>query len=433
METVRHTAWGLACAALFASATLVACSSASKSSGATSSDGSVVSDASGNETGGFDVVVNTDVDAVCASTTYAATQSPAALLFLLSAADSMSTGGKWAAAANAIVSAIDQTSFDTAAIGLLATPSGAEPNPACGALPAGIAQVACLVPPFPQVPLNLAGKSKSTDPSGVRHDIYDWLASHSPVAGYDGAPLYDSMTNAYAAMRARSEKKLIVVMIADASASCTTFSSRTGLLDGNGCHDWEDPTLFAALIKRAHDATDHPVLTFVIGVPGSDAPGDPSGATAPEYSGGRALTAYAYAGAPEYVPAGCDGAYGVSMPNPTMPCHFDMSSGTLDAKALAANIAKIRGAALGCTYALPTPPDGSMVNPAQVNVSISAGGTSTPLDRRSSTSDTCATGDGCWDYDASGDIVLLGAACDRAKSLTDGGVIIDVGCATRIR
>ena len=108
-----------------------------------------------------------------------------------------------------------------------------------------------------------------------------------------------------------------------------------------------------------------------------------------------------------------------------------MTTGSFDAKSLATNIAKVRGAALGCIYELPKPATGT-VDKGKVNVRIDATTGGSDLKRRSDTKDECAT-DGCWDYTTDGKIELLGKACTDAKALTDGKVTIVVGCATLLK
>ena len=90
-------------------------------------DGSVVDAAE-------DLAVSLDTtptDGACAAVTHTATQAPASIMFVLDASDSMANGGKWSAAALAIVTAIDQDAFDSMSLGLLASPNGTVTGPAC--------------------------------------------------------------------------------------------------------------------------------------------------------------------------------------------------------------------------------------------------------------------------------------------------------------
>jgi hypothetical protein len=363
-----------------------------------------------------------------------AKQQPASLLFVLDRSNGMGSGGKWDAAVLAIYSVIDLDSFDYVTLGLMASPASSVAGPACVlGLP-----VMCGNSALPQVAMADSGTDKTSASTGVRHNIYGWLTSNSfdpdPSSG-SGTPLYDALQKAYKFIRLAGVPtgKRLVTFVVNGAASCTSLSSRPGYMDANSCPDWEYPDSLVTLIKGAHDDPTQPVSTFVVGVPGADTTGsDPT--TQPPYHLKRALSAYALAGSPETVPAGCDGAFSASGGDPALACHYDMTAGTLDAKALAANLAKIRGTALGCTFDLPTPTDGSTVDKNKVNVEIDS---KTPpsteaLKKRSDPTDTCAT-DGCWDYDSAGKIVLLGKACDDVKALTDGKVQIIVGCATIIK
>ena len=435
----RHGSHGLSSCAGLALA-LSACASGGDKGGetpvidsGTSGDTSLVDGAPGDVH--FDDIFSPDtpsLDGGCASSVTTATQAPASLLFVLDRSNGMSNGGKWSAAALAIVSAIDQDTFDTMSIGLLASPSAMVTGPACLF---GIA-VACGNPALPQVAVKPAGKDKSTATTGVRSEMYKWLTSNNPdTSEGSGTPLYEALKGAYAAVRLSSAAaKRIVVFVVNGAADCASLSSpkRPGYVDPNGCNDWEYPDSIVALIKAAHDDATKPVLTFVVGVPGADTTGaDP--ANEPPYHLKLALSAYAKAGAPELVDPTCDGTFKhPGGADPALSCHFDMTSGTLDADALAKNIIKMRGAALGCIYDLPTPTDGSTVDKNKVNVREESPSGGEDLKKRSSTTDDCAT-DGCWDYTADGKIELLGKACSDAKALTDGSVKIVVGCATLIK
>ncbi len=134
--------------------------------------------------------------------------------------------------------------------------------------------VACGSPALPQIAIKPAGKDKSSASTGVRKQIYDWLAANAPKSGYDGTPLHDALKTSYNYLRLSAAKtKLIAVVITDGSPSCASLSTRGGYTDINGCQDWEYPASLIKLIKDAHDDKALPVQTFVVGVPGSDTVG----------------------------------------------------------------------------------------------------------------------------------------------------------------
>ena len=365
----------------------------------------------------------------CAAANYKALQAPAALLIVLDKSGTMSANGKYASAQLAIVSAMDQPAFDTMSLGILGFPSGTVTGPAC----IFNTPVLCDVTALPQVPITLAGLEKSNASTGVRHDMYGWLANNTPSAGTgDGNPSFNALSRAIDNLKAYSlpSGKRMILYITDGGASCTSLSTRPGYTDSNGCTDWEQPESIVSLLSNAHNDTQAPINTFVVGVPGADTPGtDPN---TPPYHVRNALSAYAYAGSPETVDPTCTGkTYAQAGGDPVVSCHFDMSQNFTSQK-LADAITASRGKVMGCTFDLPDA-DGGMVDKSKVNVTYSANGASTVnLQKRSSPSDMC-TMTGCWDYDANGKVVLVGKACDDVKFAPNPTVHVLLGCATEIK
>jgi hypothetical protein len=365
----------------------------------------------------------------CASGQYEATQAPTALLVLLQRSGSMAQNNKWVFAAQAIVQALDQPVFDTMSVGLISAPTTKVQGPACiFNLP-----VACGVPPFPQVDLKPAGKNKSSDPTGPRHDIKTWLSNNAPDMSLgEGNPLYSAIQAALGALQAYSISKRILFVITDGGVSCTSLSNRPGYMDGNMCPDWENPNNLIQLVQKANTDPNAPVETFIVGVPGSDTY-DPSGTNYPPYHMRAALSSIAKAGSPKYVPANCTGniPFNQNDPDPQTSCHFDMTQ-NYTAKAVADAIAQVRGAVLGCIFDLPKP-DGGMIDPNKVNVSYSLGGNPIDLYKRKDPSNMCLL-DGCWDYTSNQtQVELIGKACQDIKTATSAKVSITVGCATNVR
>ncbi len=407
-----------------------ACSASGSNSASGGSGGAAVGGAGGSDSG-ISVPDAADdhkltPDGACAQQTYAGEHVPAAVLIVLDRSSSMSTNGKWAAAQLAIAQAIDLDSFDNQALGLLAYPASVVPGPACLF---GI-QVSCGISALPQVQLANAGTDKSNASSGVRHQIYNWLTSNFPDnTATDASPGYDAMNGAIQALQAyKFNGRRVLVFITDGGFSCTSLSSRGGYSDGQ-CNDWEWPSNVIQLLRQAQLATK-PVDTFIVGVPGSDSTGQPQGpyATAP-YNMRRALSAYAMAGSPKTVPQGCDGTFSKTGGDPAIPCHFDMTTGTFDAQALADVVDKIRGQALTCFFAVPQPESGT-VDTSQLNVDITANGQSRQVPNLPLKSTKTCPADGCWHYtdNSNTQIELLGKACDDVKNATTSKVQILVGC-----
>ncbi len=380
-------------------------------------------------------------DVACATYSTEAKQTPAALMIVLDRSSSMITNGKWGAAVQAIVKAIDADALDHMAIGLLAYPAFPVTSPACiGAARILVPQVSCGVPVIPQVPLMDSGKEKTAGASGPRKEIYKWLADHSPdTTQTDASPGYDALATALKALQAHPlVGKRLLLFITDGGFSCTSVSSptRPGYLDGFGCADWEYPDTVVKLLKDAAGHATAPVSTFVIGVPGSDSIGEKQGPydTAP-YHMRLALSSYAYAGSPSTVDAACDGkSFSKDGLDPASPCHYDMTKGAFDANALAAVIDGIRGKVLGCTYQLPKVDDkNQVINKDKVNVRIAIDGAA-PLmvPKRKDPSDACASSP-CWDWNPAGEVELLGKACAMVKGAKNVKVEIVVGCFTILK
>jgi hypothetical protein len=380
----------------------------------------------------------------CAAFTAEATQAEAAMLFSLDMTSSMS-GSKWGAAQLATIAAIDKDIFDTMHLGLVTFPSSYANPPAClcgGLDPATCAAifapgVSCGVSALPQVPVALAGLEKSNSGSGVRSAIYQYLVSNNPISTVDdGSPVYEALLAGYNALKlVPNVEERIQILVTDGGFSCTSLSNpqRPAIVDGNGCLDWEHPDNINALISAHLSDQAAPIRTFIVGVPGSDTNGE--NANVAPYNMRHALSTYAVNGSPDTVDPACDmtAAFDPNAGTPAVPCHFDMASNpNLDANALADIIAQIRGAALGCVYALPAPPPGEEINPDQVNVEITVDGVVTQVPRRSDPADTC-TDSPCWDYNQDGEIEILGVGCDNLSTAVEGKVDIVVGCATILK
>lgn len=368
--------------------------------------------------------------ASCVTASYVAEQAPLAMMVVLDKSASMSDQNRWNFAAQAIVQALDQDVFDTTYVGLYAAPSHMVSAPSC--ISWILPEVGCGAPAFAQKALTLAGTDKSTAASGIRREIKDWLAAEAPLAGDpDGTPLYDAIMWSSADLQAWPQQgKRVLLVVTDGSISCTSLSTRNAFTDGNGCDDWEHPQNIIDLVQQKEQDTTAPVQTFIIGVPGSDTY-DPSAMTQPPYYMRGALSSIALAGAPVYVSATCDAAIPFNAPgaNPTESCHFDMTQGNFTVQAVADAISVVRGQTVGCTFALPEPPGGLVVN--EVNVRSTVDGNFVDLAKRSDPSNTCDTAPGCWDYDAAQENVeLIGAACDEVMNGTSVQVDIILGCQT---
>jgi len=227
--------------------------------------------------------------------------------------------------------------------------------------------------------------------------------------------------------------KRILLFITDGGASCSSLSNpqRPSYQDPNNCPDWENPDNIVTLVKKAHDDTQSPVSTFVVGVPGADTDGSNPN-TQPPYHVRTALSAYAFAGSPETVDPTCTGkAFSQTAGDPQVSCHFDMTQ-QYSAKKLSDAINEIRGKVLGCIFELPVPEAGT-IDRSLVNVQYATGtGADSPIYKRKDAGNACAA-DGCWDYTSDGKVELFGKACTDVKAAADARVQIVVGRATIVK
>lgn len=387
--------------------------------------------------GGDDAPSQPDADHSCVTATYDGLQTPLALLVVLDRSSSMAMGNKWTFAAQAIVAALDQDVFDGVYVGLYAAPTSEVTGPEC------IFQfpVACGTPAFPEIDLQLAGTNKSNAATGVRHDIKQWLTANAPDTGLgDASPLYDALQAAIGDLQLwPTNGKRAMMVVTDGSISCTSLSTRPGYFDCNrdidpqGCPDWEYPDSLTALLSAANSDPTKPINTFIVGVPGADTY-DAMGCNFPPYHMRLALSAMAAAGAPDYIPATCDGrTFTQAGGDPAESCHFDMTQpGSFSANAVADALSTVRGQTIGCLFDLPVPPDGSQLDLGYVNVTYNVDGIQMDLARRADPSNPCTT-TGCWDYTPDqSQIELIGQACADITAASSVQVKITTGCATVI-
>jgi hypothetical protein len=265
------------------------------------------------------------------------------------------------------------------------------------------------------------------------------LQGNGPTSGgfldADASPLFDATVRSLDALKSWPvDGKRILLLVSDGSLSCTSLASppRSSFQDANGCPDWEHPDNFVSLLKSAHDDPQKPILSFVVGVPGADTY-DPSGATYPPYRMRAALSAIAYAGAPEFVDPACTGkTFSQGDPDPAVPCHFDMTQGGFSGDALAKVISQVRGKALGCVFEPPESDTGVEIDPDQVNVQYNVGAGPTDILRRKDKTDLCED-DLCWDYNGEGKIELIGKACADVTNAAKAAVSIVAGCKTNYK
>jgi len=156
-----------------------------------------------------------------------------------------------------------------------------------------------------------------------------------------------------------------------------------------------------AMVAEVAEAKSEGILTFVIGVPGSQNFREILSRLAE--AGGTAISSSCSNTGPSY-------------------CHYDMTTATDFGAALQAALAAIGGETLSCSYDIPKE-DGSF-DPTLVNVRITSDGTTRNIKRDASHADG-------WDYSPDGSQILLyGEACSSAQRTINGAVTILYGCPT---
>jgi hypothetical protein len=214
--------------------------------------------------------------------------------------------------------------------------------------------------------------------------------------------------------------------------------NRDGRTTGTGMNSCITQTEYDYFIQAVTTETQSSgVKTFVIGVPGSD---DPQGAT---YDPLYQLSLFAAAA--QTAPAGC-----VPTPGEVSDCYdaqndrdsrclttrgnyclYDMTLAPDFTAALVATLNAIATQVISCTYAVPAPPPGQVINPNYVRVTYNpSSGTARDLRRATDTSCT----DGQWyfsAFDANGEpaqIDLCPDTCATAKADAGASILVTFTC-----
>jgi hypothetical protein len=96
---------------------------------------------------------------------------------------------------------------------------------------------------------------------------------------------------------------------------------------------------------------------------------------------------------------------------------------------------KIRGAAIGCQYSIPTPKNGEILDLNTVNLQYTRAGKTSIIPRVPS-KDKCPSTGEAWYYDDNGaptQILLCDNACKNVGSDTEGDLVVFVGCSTVVK
>lgn len=322
----------------------------------------------------------------CAGQTAGVEATPAVLELVVDTSGSMdqrapgTNSSKWVVTRRAMLGAIEEMPENTS-VGVVFYPDvPIEERPICFDEEADVA-------------IRALGDARSAQ----RQQIQRAFQGQSPDGG---TPTHDAYRYAFDELRASDAVgSRFLVLITDGTPTFSEGCEGTGLIE-----DAVDPS---PLVGEAERAFAEGVKTFVIGSPGSE--------------GAReSLSRMAAAGAT--APAGC------SHTGPNY-CHFDMTEEQDFARALGEALGTIAGLALSCSYDVPEPPGGQVLDPSKVNVLFTAPGAAPELIAQNA-SGSCAEG---WEYSDDGArIVLCGSTCDRVRG-SDGTLTLEFGCTTEVR
>lgn len=169
-----------------------------------------------------------------------------------------------------------------------------------------------------------------------------------------------------------------------------------------------DPQPIVDVVQRAHD--DHGIRTFVIGSPGSESASE----TGEDMRGWLS----------EAAELGGTAAPDCQVDGPNY-CHMDMTEAPDFSQALREGLSQVIGEIGQCTYALPVPPDGQVLDLQAVNLILhtSAGSKLVLPDNQGD----CTEG---WQFDADNNVVLCSTTCAEVEGDAVARVQLLFGCTS---
>jgi hypothetical protein len=334
-----------------------------------------------------------DGNSACAGQTAGAEIVPTVLQLIVDTSGSMDDdapgrvrGSKWEATRRALLAAVDQMPAATG-VGVVFYPDvendddDDDDNDAC-------------FDRQTDVPLQLL------EPLGSPHrqQIRSAFQNQAPRGG---TPTHDAYAFALQGLEASTlPGARFAVLITD---GIPTFSLGC---DDSG-RDGDDAVDSGPLVLEAAQSLSRAVKTFVIGSPGSE--GARENLSRMAESGGTATPGCSHDG-PVY-------------------CHFDMTEAQDFATALADALGQIAGLALSCSYDIPAPPNGELLDLSKVNVLFHPTGGQQEIIPQSAGA-PCAQG---WQYSQdSTQVLLCGSTCDRVRD-AQGSLTLQFGCSTALR
>ncbi|HET9932584.1 MAG TPA: vWA domain-containing protein [Polyangiaceae bacterium] len=370
-----------------------------------SSGGSTANAGSGNTSGTGNISNPTNLDelekASCAGWDGEAEQLPSILQFVVDTSGSMdsetdSTNGqtKWERTRTALLSSIDKLPA-TVGLGMLFYPNMETIQ---SSQPSDVNECVRL---NALIPIDLLGAAGSAQ----RNRLATGIKGIRPTSF---TPTYDAYTSGVdkGLLPSKLPGKRFMVLITDGAPTLSGSCVMPAGSSGNHAVP-VDPDPIVEAIKVAHDAK---IQTFVIGSPGSEESID----------GEDARVAWLSKAAR----AGGTDKPGCSDSGPNF-CHIDLTQSADFGAALADSLAKIAGAAVQCSYELPSPGAGKTLDLNAINVVLTGSNGSKTLIARSE-DPNCSEG-----WKLNGNLVeLCSNTCTQAKADTGASLKLMFGCAS---
>ena len=252
-----------------------------------------------------------------------------------------------------------------------------------------------------QVPIELLGATGAAHRTQV-------TTSLDAIRAQGGTPTHDAFHAGVQAIEATTlPGSRFIVLITDGQPTFLSGCRGTG-----STQQPQDPTPILDDVKAARAAG---VRTFVIGSPGSDEVG------VPIYSDARQWLSMAASLGGTALP-------GCSDQGPNF-CHFDMTKTTNFSQSLRDVLSQIVGTVLSCSYSLPNPTNGGMLDKSKVNVVFTPqGGKSSLIDQ--APDGMCTTG---WQYSTDQSHVnLCSDTCKMVQAADSPEIDVLFGCSTQV-
>jgi hypothetical protein len=257
------------------------------------------------------------------------------------------------------------------------------------------------------IPIALLGAANSMQRSRLAAGI-------NGIMPQSYTPTYDAYTSGVTLglLPSKLPGKRFMVLITDGAptlaAGCVMPPGMGGGRPGGGMGGGATPVDPAPIVAAIQAAHGQGIQTFVIGSPGSEE----------SINGTDARVAWLSKAAR----AGGTATAGCSDSGPNF-CHIDLTQSSNFAAALEQSLAKIAGVAVQCSYELPSPSNGQVLDTNAINVIYSAGSGAQTVIGRSGDAN-CTDG---WKLNGN-QVELCSNTCSQVKADSGAGIELLFGC-----